>query len=105
MAEPQWTPGPWEPTATPGGWDGVREPGGQLICSLNLNNPANMLLISAAPELYEALSKLAHEVAALCLIAEATIREAAGNTNYSVLWQRQAEATLALAKARGDRNG
>jgi hypothetical protein len=59
-------------------------------------------LIAAAPDLYDALSKLANEVAAICAIAEASIREAAGNTNYSVLWQRQAEATIALAKARGE---
>lgn len=59
MAEPKFTKGPWVPTATPGGWDGVREPGGQLICSLNLNNPANMTLIAASPELYEALNAIA----------------------------------------------
>lgn len=52
----RFTPGPWKPTATPGGWDGVREPGGALICSLNLNNSANMLLLAAAPELLAALA-------------------------------------------------
>ena len=51
----KYTPGPWTCSSAPGGWDAVREPGGQLICSLNLNNPENMRLIAAAPELLEAL--------------------------------------------------
>jgi len=85
MSEAKWTPGPWAPSAAPGGWDAVREPGGQLVCSLNLNNPANMLLIAAAPDLYEALAEI---------VAWAT-------DDAATAWPK---AHAALTKARGERS-
>jgi hypothetical protein len=88
MAEPKWTPGPWRAGAAPGGWDAVREPDGQLICSLNLNNPANMCLIAAAPELYEALADIMRVIATDRLVPE------------SVSYMRQARAALAKAADR-----
>jgi len=60
MSKPtKWTPGPWRHVITPGGWDGVKEDAGPSnICLLSLDNPANADLIGAAPELYEAASRL-----------------------------------------------
>lgn len=55
------TPGPWIPVAVEGGWDGVAENENRnsVICALRLNNPANVRLIAAAPELLEACQTFA----------------------------------------------
>lgn len=119
MAKPKWTPAPWslgsvqvynrehdvyhdDPHEAVIYADCAEIDEDTEIRVSGPNASADATLIAAAPELYEALSKLAHEVAAVCELAEAAIRESAGNTNYSVLWERQAIATLVLAKARGE---
>lgn len=56
------TKGPWKIGAVNGGWDGVYpEEGKTAICALVENNPANAVLIAAAPELLEALKALVHD--------------------------------------------
>jgi hypothetical protein len=104
MAKLKWVPGPWLARDNGVCWqiDAAQDAVATTQFCYARETAANARLIAAAPELYEALSKLANEVAGICELAEAAIREGAGHTNYSVLWQRQAEATLALAKARGE---
>lgn len=53
------TPGPWIPSAYEGGWDCVRDATNQgIVCKLSENNPANMYLIAAAPDLLAALEAI-----------------------------------------------
>lgn len=62
MTANKHTPGPWVQVSVTGGWDGVAEAANRKshICALKLNNPANARLISAAPELLEALESIMH---------------------------------------------
>ncbi len=47
------------PSSYEGGWDCVRdEKHSGIICKLSENNPANMLLIAAAPDLLKELKRL-----------------------------------------------
>lgn len=62
---------------------------------------ANCHLIASAPDMLAALEKLANEVEGLGAF-EPEIREAIGNTNWSVLRLRMTEAHAAIAKARGE---
>lgn len=59
----------------------------------------NRALISAAPDMYEALDGLRKEVLGALKIADAEIRAALGNTNVSVILHRLEVADRALAKA------
>lgn len=59
---------------------------------------ANARLIAAAPELYDALTKLGNEVSALIGNYEPMLSEMIGNTNAAVLHQRLLEARAALQK-------
>ena len=61
---------------------------------------ANARLIATAPELHEAGRKLAAEVGGLRAF-ESEIREAIGNTNWSVLMNRLVGMDAAIAKATG----
>lgn len=81
------TPGPWVPISVTGGWDGVAENANRnsIICNLSLNNPDNMYLIAAAPELLKALKGI---LAKYFLPDEETIPEAVA-------------AKAAIAKAEG----
>lgn len=57
-------------------------------------------IIAAAPDMLEAGRKLANEVAGLKAF-EHELRAVIGNTNWSVLMQRMAEAEAAISKAKG----
>ena len=57
--KPKHTPGPWEVYETPFGFDVIRAERHDLICEpYGPDKKANARLISAAPELYEALKEL-----------------------------------------------
>ena len=60
---------------------------------------ANAKLITASPEMADSLFRLTNELVGMMNMAEPEIRAAVGNTNYSVLLERVAEAKTALAKA------
>ncbi|MFN6952496.1 MAG: hypothetical protein ACK4NE_07870 [Albidovulum sp.] len=65
---------------------------------------ANARLIAAAPDMLETEQKLAAEVGGLRAF-EQEIRAAIGNTNWSLLMQRLAEANAAIAKATPPQGG
>ncbi len=99
------TPGPWEwsqPDATKSLYavfgrckHGKKEKFAPLCTVYSL---ANVPLLIAAPDLLEALRKIANEVDSL-EFAEAGIREVIGNTNWAVLRDRVGIARAAIAKA------
>lgn len=93
MTAAKHTPGPWITTAA-GGWDAVCEAANvnSLICRLVLNEPANAALISAAPELLEALD----EIINLCAIGDVD------ETTKAYGWGEAIKsAKAAIAKATG----
>jgi hypothetical protein len=61
---------------------------------------ANARLIAAAPEMHKTGRKLANEIGGLKAF-EHEVRAIIGNTNWSVLMQRLAEADAVLSKAEG----
>ena len=120
MSEPKWTPGPWfvgkpfkdrNNTITPilhrkppCGSCGTSS-GDWLVAWLFKNSlpkeqlGPNARLIIAAPDLYDALDKLAHEAQGFLAMAN---RESHGNTNIQVLAERIKTAMECCAKARGE---
>jgi hypothetical protein len=93
------TPGPWR--AVPGGSvraDDVRvaDVDGVDIAEME----ANARLIATAPEMHKTGRKLANEVGGIKAF-EHEVRAIIGNTNWSVLMQRLAEADAVLSKAEG----
>lgn len=119
MNEVKHTPGPWQVQAMEFSADhpdyGVAYVIGENLGGLvgaalpwptELDNgafsrvEANARLIAAAPEMLEALRKLAAEVGGLRAF-EAEMRAELGNTNWSVLMKRLADADATIAKAEG----
>jgi len=106
MKEIPHTPGPWRWSVGNGYNSGVYVlRGDDEICEVfydcdteALPDRANAALIAAAPDLLEALRKLANEVGALKAF-EADIRDFIGNSNWAVLMQRLADADEAISKA------
>lgn len=96
--KPKWTPGPFHcPTCATERGVSVPKFG---TCP---HHPSYTTIRAAAPDLYEALDRLAGEVAACFGMGnERSAREAFGNTNYSAVMERIAAAKAALAKAQGD---
>lgn len=107
MSAPAWTAGPWRTHAT--GWV-VAVCGNPPGCAVWADSDApsvetiraNVSLIAAAPDLYEAAWKFANEAGGLLSAYEDEIRSAAGNTNYGCAKTRLDELRLALSKARGE---
>lgn len=100
------TPGPWT-------YDGGRfvhsddgtvsvicHDNGHAVPKFRRRMPAddNARLIAAAPDMLEALQKLANEVEGLAAFSEG-IRAEIGNTNWGVLELRLKEARAAISKA------
>ncbi len=73
---------------------------GLFVCSMHrgAEAEANARLIAAAPDMLDTERRLAAEVGGLRAF-EHEIRAAIGNTNWSLLMQRLAEADAAIAKA------
>lgn len=53
----------WQITAVGGGWDGVKRSDGPLVCKMVSNDPKDLQLIAAAPQLAQALRVLYEETA------------------------------------------
>jgi hypothetical protein len=56
-------------------------------------------LIAAAPDLLKALQNVCNEASAMLALNEPAIREAAGNTNFTVLLTRVIEGFTAISNA------
>lgn len=93
----KYTPGPWF-ASEDGEVYSTSSYSSVAMVLMNDSGPENARLIAAAPDLYEKGRKLAAEVGALRAF-EAEIREAIGNTNWSVLMDRLAGMDAAIAKA------
>jgi hypothetical protein len=105
-----YTPGPWKyyadlPSTDPN-WNIVTtENGLRVLANIHIEpgngmDEANARLIAAAPEMHKTGRKLANEVGGLKAF-EHEVRAIIGNTNWSVLMQRLAEADAVLSKAEG----
>lgn len=100
------TPGPWAVNPVSAQVDAM--PSLLPVCQLlwptdqrsEAETEANARLIAAAPDLLDALHKLAAEVVGLRAF-ESELRAELGNTNWNVLMLRLSEADAAIAKAEG----
>lgn len=100
MNQVQHTPGPWrtgasEETCVFGG------PDDELIADCG-GSAENARFVATAPNMLEALAKLANEVLGSLPLMEPLARREFGNSNYNILIQRAEEARAVIAKAVGE---
>ena len=105
MGEGKHAPGPWEVVVTVGKTLEIAEANGDIIADIvglsgEGNHDANASLIAAAPELYEALRKLANEAAGFLALSDI---ERHGQTNSRILRDRIEQARDLIAKATGEK--
>ena len=91
-----YTRGPWKRTK-----DGSIEGNEHTQVATFIDNPDDIVLIAAAPDLVEALERLTKEIEGLLGYAESALRQVVGHTNVAVMKHHLQAATETLTKAKG----